>query len=173
MRIALIVALSDNRVIGRNNQMPWHLPEDLKYFKRVTMGKTILMGRKTFESIGRPLPGRTNVVITRQRTWQADGVRVVHSLSEGLELATSLSLIDANEEVIVIGGAQIYRETLPRAQRLYLTEVHAQIEGDTFFPEISDHEWRETGREDHQPEPANPYSHSFVVLDRVTNTTDR
>jgi len=168
MRIALIAALSANRVIGRDNQMPWHMPNDLKYFKRVTMGKPVIMGRKTFDSIGKPLPGRTNIVVTRQSEWQNSGVRVARSVTEALELA-SLSLIAGNEEVIVIGGAQIYRETLPLAQRLYLTELHAQIEGDAQFPAICENEWIETGREDHQADPANPYDHSFVVLDRVTS----
>lgn len=153
--------------------MPWHLPCDLKYFKRATLGKTILMGRKTFESIGRPLPDRTNIVITRSKDWRADGVRVVHSFSEGIDLAASLALIDGNEEVMVIGGAQIYREALPTAQRLYLTQVHARVEGDTFFPEIPDEEWREVGREDHRAEPTNPYDHSYIVLDRVTGDNDR
>lgn len=169
MRISLIVALADNRVIGRDNRMPWHLPDDLKYFKRMTMGKPILMGRRTFESIGKPLPGRTNIVITRQTDWRAEGVQVVHSLSEGIELATSLPLIDRNEEVMVIGGAQIYREALPKTQRLYLTEIHGEIEGDTFFPPVNGEEWMEVAREDHQARPASPYDHSFVVLDRVTS----
>jgi dihydrofolate reductase len=175
MRIAIIVAFADNRVIGRNKQMPWHLPADLKYFKRVTMGKTVLMGRKTFESIGKPLPGRTNIVITRQADWRADGVEVVHSLAEGIEFAAATlplsndPLNNGKEEVMVIGGAQIYREALPKAQRLYLTRIHARFEGDTFFPQIRGEEWREVGREDHQAEPANPYDHSFIVLDRVTS----
>lgn len=173
MRISLIVALADNGVIGRDNKMPWYLPDDLKYFKRTTMGKVILMGRRTFESIGKPLSGRTNIVITRQRAWRADGVKVVHGFSEGIELATSLSLIDRNEEVMVIGGAQIYREALPKAQRLYLTEVHGEFEGDTFFPPLRDKEWREVAREDHKAEPISPYNHSFVVLDRVTSPESR
>lgn len=168
MRISLIAALSDNRVIGRNNKMPWHLSNDLKYFKRMTMGKPILMGRKTFDSIGKPLPSRTNIVVTRQSDWQAPEVHVVHSVNEGIDLAQRLSLIDVSEEVMVIGGAQIYREVLPQAQRLYLTQIHAEFEGDAFFPQIRADEWKEVGREDHQTDPTNPYAHSFVVLDRVT-----
>lgn len=149
--------------------MPWRLPADLKYFKNVTMGRPIVMGRKTFESIGRPLPGRTNIVVTRQTDWRFDdGVEIAHTLPEALERARNLSLIDGNEEVMVIGGAQIYREVLPQAHRLYLTQIHAQIEGDAFFPEISREEWIEVGREDHQADPSNPYDHSFIVLDRVT-----
>ncbi|MCW8195737.1 type 3 dihydrofolate reductase [Proteobacteria bacterium 005FR1] len=170
MRISLIVALTDNRVIGRENKMPWHLPNDLKYFKRMTMGKPVVMGRKTFESIGKPLPGRTNVVITHQSGWRAEGVQVAHNVPEGLELATRLSLIDGSEEVMVIGGAQIYREVLPQAHRLYLTQIHTQIDGDAFFPEISEDEWQEVGREDHKADSANPHDHSFVVLDRVTSS---
>ncbi|MEX1032163.1 MAG: type 3 dihydrofolate reductase [Cellvibrionaceae bacterium] len=169
MRICLIAALSSNGVIGRDNQMPWHLPCDLKHFKRVTSGKPILMGRKTFESIGRPLPGRTNVVITHQNAWRAKGVEVVHGLAEGLALAESLPLNDSDEEVMVIGGAQIYREALSAAQRLYLTRVHARVEGDTYFPEIRDDEWREVSREEHKAEATNPYDHSFVVLDRIAS----
>jgi dihydrofolate reductase len=168
MRISLIAALSDNRIIGRDNKMPWHLPRDLKYFKHVTMGKPIVMGRKTFDSVGKPLPGRTNIVVTRQSAWQMHGVHVVHSLGEAMAFAQRLPLIDGNEEVMVIGGAQIYREVLPQAHRLYLTQIHAHFEGDAFFPEIREDEWKEVGREDHQADPTNPYDHSFIVLDRVT-----
>lgn len=167
MRLSLIVATANNRVIGRENKMPWHLPNDLKYFKRVTMGKTVIMGRKTYDSIGRPLPGRSNIVVTRQADWQPDGVKVVHSLAEGISYAESL-LRDA-EEVIVIGGAQIYRAALPQAQRLYLTEIHADFEGDTFFPEISPGEWREVDREMHFADSVNPHDHAFIVLDRVAS----
>lgn len=166
MRLSLIVATANNRVIGRENKMPWHLPNDLKYFKHVTMGKPIIMGRKTYDSIGRPLPGRSNIVVTRQTDWQPDGVNVVHSLAEGIACAESLPRDD--EEVIVIGGSQIYRAALPQAQRIYLTEIHADFDGDAFFPEISRDEWKEVGRDKHFADSANPYDHTFIVLDRVS-----
>ncbi|MBR9827908.1 MAG: dihydrofolate reductase [Oceanospirillales bacterium] len=166
MRLAMIVAQSLNRVIGIDNKLPWYLPEDLKYFKRVTLGKPIIMGRKTFESIGRPLPGRTNIIITRDPAWTHPGVRVVHSLDEGLALGESLALIDGVDEAVVIGGAEIYTLCLPQADRLYLTQVHAEIEGDAFFPELSPSEWQELAREDFQAIEPNPYDYSFIVLER-------
>ena len=125
-----MVAAARNGVIGRNNALPWHLPEDLRYFRRVTMGKPVVMGRKTFESIGKPLPGRTNIVITRNRAYSAEGIKVVRGLNEALNLAADIALIDGVEELVVIGGAEIYRTAIPRADRLYMTEVHAQVEGD-------------------------------------------
>ena len=120
IRLSIIVAAAKNLAIGKDNQLLWHLPEDLKYFKRVTMGKPIVMGRKTFESIGRPLPGRLNIVITRQSDWQHEGVKVVHSIEEALILAESQSFIDGSDEVMVIGGAEIYKAALPKAQRCLL-----------------------------------------------------
>ncbi len=162
----MIVAAAENGVIGRNNALPWHLPEDLRYFKRVTMGKPIVMGRKTFESIGRPLPGRTNIVVTRSPDWRAEGVRVVHSLEQALELAADIALIDGAEEVMVVGGADIYRTAIPRASRLYLTQVHATVEGDAFLPEIDWRQWREVSRQSFAAGGANPYDYSFVVFER-------
>ncbi len=165
MLLSLIVAAAENGVIGRNNALPWHLAEDLKHFKRLTMGKPILMGRKTFESIGRPLPGRTNIVITRNRDYQPDGVRVVDSLSAALDLAEAIALIDGADELMVIGGAQIYAEALPVAQRLYLTRVHAAVEGDAVLPQIDWSRWREVSRERCTAEPPNPYDYSFLVYE--------
>lgn len=167
MKLSLIVAAAENGVIGRDNKLPWHLPEDLKYFKRVTMGKPIVMGRKTFESIGRPLPGRTNIVITRNPDWQAEGVRALPTVEAALELAEEIALIDGAEELMVIGGAEIYRAALPLADRLYLTEVHAQVSGDALLPDIDWSCWRELGRERHAASDSNPYDYSFVVFDRV------
>lgn len=166
MNLAIIVAQAKNRVIGINNKLPWHLPEDLRYFKQVTMGKPIIMGRNTYESIGRPLPGRTNIVISRQPDYSPAGVKVVASLELAIELAESIALIDGAQEAMVIGGAQIYAQALDRADRLYLTEVDAEIEGDAWFPEFSRDKWAEVGREDFQAEGPNPYNYSFIVLDR-------
>lgn len=142
--LAMIVAQSSNRVIGINNQLPWHLPEDLKYFKSVTMGKPVIMGRKTYESIGRPLPGRKNIVITRQSSWQAEGVCAVNDLSAAIEMASDEAREKGVAEVMVIGGAQIYAEALPLAQRIYLTRVEVELEGDAFFPELPGDQWQET-----------------------------
>jgi dihydrofolate reductase len=166
MKLALIWAMSRNRVIGRNNALPWHLSEDLRYFKRVTMGKPIIMGRKTWESIGRPLPGRTNIVITRDQNFQAGGARVVHSLDDALRLAEHVGVIEGAEEVIVIGGAEIYALALPKAERLYLTQVHAEVEGDAWFPEFDLSQWQELSREEFKAEGPNPYPYSFIVLER-------
>lgn len=166
MRLALIWAMSQNRAIGRNNALPWYLPEDLKYFKQVTMGKPIIMGRKTWESIGRPLPGRTNIVITRDQTFTADGVKIVHSLDEAIRMAENICLINGCDEAVVIGGAEIYALALSRADRLYMTQVHAEVDGDAFFPTFDLESWQELGREDFQGSGANPYDYSFVVLER-------
>ncbi|WP_286240399.1 type 3 dihydrofolate reductase [Neptuniibacter halophilus] len=167
MKLAMIVAQAKNRVIGVNNKLPWHLPEDLRYFKQVTMGKPIIMGRNTYDSIGRPLPGRTNIVITRQDDYAPQGVKVVKSLEAALELAESVALIDGADEAMVIGGAQIYAQALEKADRLYLTEVDAEIEGDAWFPEFARAQWQEIGREDFAAQGPNPYNYSFIVLDRV------
>ena len=166
MKLAIIVAQARNRVIGVNNKLPWHLPEDLKYFKRVTMGKPVIMGRNTYESIGRPLPGRTNIVISRQADYKPEGVEVVSSLEAARELAESIGLINGIEEAMVIGGAQIYEQALSLAGRLYLTEVDAEIQGDAWFPEFAREDWKEVGRESFSAEGSNPYNYSFIVLDR-------
>ena len=165
--LAVIVAAAENGVIGRNNELPWHLPEDLRYFKRVTMGKPIVMGRKTFESIGRALPGRTNIVVTRQPDYIAEGVKVVASLDEALDLAEGIALIDGASELMVIGGAEIYKAALARAKRIYLTEVHADVEGDAWLPEIDWAQWQEVSRESWPTSQENPYSYSFVVFERM------
>ena len=164
--VALIVAMANNRVIGRNNALPWHLSEDLKYFKRVTLGKPVIMGRKTFESIGRPLPGRANIVVSRSG-FVAENVRVVTSLDEALQLADSIATIDGAEEVMVIGGAELYAHALPLAQRLYLTLVDAEVAGDAWFPDFDEAAWREVAREDHAPIEPNPYPYSFRILEKT------
>lgn len=167
MKLAIIVAQAKNRVIGINNKLPWHLPEDLRYFKQVTMAKPIIMGRNTYESIGRPLPGRTNIVISRQADYSPANVKVVSSLDAAIELAESICLIDGAEEAMVIGGAQIYAQALEKAERLYLTEVDAEIDGDAWFPDFDREQWQEIGREDFVAEGPNPYNYSFIVLDRI------
>ena len=159
--------MARNRTIGRNNALPWHLSEDLKYFKRVTVGKPIIMGRKTWDSIGRPLPGRTNIVITRDKNFSAEGARVVHSLDEALELAQSVCLIDGAEEAVVIGGAEIYSFAMEKADRLYMTQVHADVEGDAWFPEFNLGAWQELAREDFEASGPNPYDYSFIVLEKA------
>lgn len=172
MLLSVIVAQSQNRVIGINNKLPWYLPEDLKYFKQITQGKPIIMGRKTYESIGRPLPGRTNIVITRDGCYQAPGIKVVHTLDEALELAEQQALIDGSEEALVIGGSEIYALTLPQADRLYLTQVHAQVEGDAYFPALDEEQWQEILRQDFSADGPNPYDYSFIVYQRGDSFED-
>ncbi|MBO2557943.1 type 3 dihydrofolate reductase [Shewanella algae] len=141
MRIAMIAAMAHDRVIGKDNQMPWHLPEDLRHFKQMTLGKPVVMGRKTFESIGCPLPGRHNIVISRQSDYAPEGVTRVSSFKEAVEAAGNC------EELVVIGGGQLYREILPQADTLYLTEIDLQVEGDTRFPEWDDGSWQQIHEE--------------------------
>ncbi len=166
MKIVLIAAFDQNRVVGINNKLPWHLPEDLKYFKRTTTGKAVVMGRKTYDSIGRPLPNRTNIVITRNSDFSAPGVKVVNSLEAALELAEGVNFINGVDETMVIGGASIYQEALPKADRLYLTHVHAQVKGDAYFPSFDLSLWQEIAREDYKASESNPYDYSFVVYDK-------
>lgn len=170
--ISLIAALAENRTIGRDNALPWHLPNDLKYFRSVTIGKPVIMGRKTWASLGRALPGRTNIVITRQADFTpaaATGadVRVAGSLAEALALAGQIASAAGGNECVVIGGAEIYALALPFCDRLYLTEVHAQVDGDAFFPALDMTQWRESTRERFPAEGNNPYAYSFVVYERA------
>lgn len=160
MRISLIVALARNRVIGRDNQLPWRLSADLQHFKGLTMGKPIVMGRKTYESIGRPLPGRTNIVVTRDSSFSAAGCRVVHSIDEALVAAGGA------DEVMIMGGENLYSQLLPRADRLYLTEVQAEVSGDAWFPEFDQTQWQELERESHRADEKNEFDYDFVVLAR-------
>ena len=171
MRKALIVAMSRNRVIGRNNKLPWYLPGDLKYFKQATMGKPIIMGRKTWDSIGRPLPGRMNLVISRNPLWEAPaGTVAAESLQAALVKAQAQAEIEGGEEVMIIGGGQIYAEALPVVDRMYVTLVHDEVEGDAFFPEVNWEEWEEIGREDFSASDNNLHNYSFVVYQRSTTT---
>lgn len=167
MQLSLMAALAENRVIGRDNKLPWHLPNDLKYFKSVTLGKPVLMGRKTWESLGRPLPGRTNIVITRQPGYAPAGATVAVSLDDAIYLAEHAVRGTGIDECVVIGGAEIYAQALPRCDRLYLTEVHASVPGDAYFPEFDRARWREVKRERFGAEGANPYDYSFVVYERA------
>ncbi|MFT2111509.1 type 3 dihydrofolate reductase [Marinomonas sp. 2405UD68-3] len=166
--LSLIVAMSENRVIGINNALPWHLPNDLQYFKRITMGKPIVMGRKTFESIGRPLPGRRNIIISRQEGLHYDGVDCIQTVEGAVSLGESIAFVEGHEEIMVIGGAQIYQRALPIADRLYITHVHSDITGDAYFPEVDWSLFNEVAREDFLAEGPNPYNYSFVVYDRIS-----
>jgi dihydrofolate reductase len=159
--VTLVAAMDRNRLIGVDGRLPWHLPADLAHFKRVTVGKPVLMGRRTFESIGRPLPERHNIVVTRDRDFLAPGCTVVHSVEEGL------AAVGLAGEVMVIGGALLYAQCLARARRMHLTLVDAAFEGDVFFPHYERSEWREVDRQDHRPDERNPYPYSFVTLERV------
>ena len=166
-RLVLVAAVAENGVIGRDRGMPWHLPGDLKRFKAITLGKPILMGRRTYESIGRPLPGRSNIVLTRDRDFKVPGVRVVANITEALAIAGKEAERLNADEIAVIGGATLYAETLAHADRLYFTEVHASTEGTVRFPDFDRSEWREATREGPFREPGEPHSYSFVVLERT------
>lgn len=168
MKICLIAALAQNRVVGIDNQLPWHLPEDLKYFRLTTTGKTVIMGRKTYDSIGRPLPNRSNIVVSRNPDCKIENVQVVNSLPAALALAENISHINGVDEIMVIGGATLYEAALPVAQRLYLTLVHAAVAGDAYFPEVDFSQWQEVAREDFAASENNPYAYSFVVYDKKT-----
>jgi dihydrofolate reductase len=158
--ISLIVAMAQNGVIGRGNALPWHLPEDLKRFKALTMGKPVLMGRKTFESIGRPLPGRDNIVLTRDADWRADGVTVVRSVEQALRKAGD------SAEIVAIGGAEVYRLLMPFARCIYLTHVHADIPGDTYFPGFDPTQWVDAECTTRSADEKHAYALTFVTLER-------
>jgi dihydrofolate reductase len=158
--VSLIVAMAKNRVIGINNTLPWHLPADLKHFKALTMGHHMIMGRKTFESIGRPLPGRITVVVTRDADYSVPGVIVANSLE------AAISACGNDDEIFVIGGAELYRQAINLADRIYLTEIDADIQGDAHFAEFDSKLWQETERMEHVPDEKNAHSYHFVVYDR-------
>lgn len=166
--VAMIVAMSKNRVIGVDGKLPWHLPEDLKFFKRMTQAKPLVMGRKTYTSIGKPLPNRLNIVVTHNKEFAPDGVRVCHDLPAALALADQQATIDAAEEIMVMGGGEIYRQALPFAQRLYITEVDVEVEGDAAFPELAADEWREVQRVAGMPSDGKP-AYDFVVYERTAD----
>lgn len=161
-RIAIIVAAAENGVIGSRNQLPWRLPDDLKRFKALTLGKPVLMGRRTFESIGQPLPGRTNIVVTRRSDLAIEGCIVVGSLEAGLAAAAEAP------EIAVIGGAQIFEQALPRTDTIHLTRVHARVAGDVYFPALVPGEWHETETEYHPADDRHPHAFTFITLRRST-----
>lgn len=160
---SIMVARSDNRVIGKDNDLVWHMPADLRYFKETTTGHYVLMGRKTYESVDKPLPGRLNIIITRQPDYYRECCVVVHSLEEGFALAEK----NGQQEVFVLGGSEIYQLAMDQVDRIYLTEIKAKFEGDSYFPEIDDSKWREVKREEHEPDEQNPHPYAFVVLERM------
>jgi dihydrofolate reductase len=160
MKISLIVAMDRKGVIGKGGMLPWHLSSDLQHFKKITMGKPIIMGRRTHESIGRPLPGRENVVISRNKDYQAKDCTVLNSLECAYVKYKDL------DEIMIMGGAELYRQTIDKARRIYLTEVHAEQEGDTYFPKFDRESWEEIERHDFRADEKNEYDYSFVILER-------
>jgi len=160
MIVSIVVAISENHAIGKDNQLLWHLPKDLKHFKEITSGGTVIMGRKTYDSVGRPLPNRRNIIITRQQI-EITGCEVVNSLQAALDLCRG------TEEVFIVGGAEIYKQAMTLTDRIYLTIVHANIEGDTYFPEINADIWKETERADHEADEKNALPFSFITLERA------
>ncbi|MDD9876171.1 MAG: dihydrofolate reductase [Magnetovibrio sp.] len=167
IRVSLIVAMAGNRAIGLDGGMPWHISADLKYFKRVTMGAPVIMGRKTYEAIGAALPGRANIVVTRNEAFERADADVVHDLEAALRKARAIAEIEGGDEVFVIGGAEIYAQALAAADRLYVTEIDGTFPGDAFFPDLPAGQWREVSREDHPPESEEGPAFSFVVLARM------
>ncbi len=164
--VTLVLAVSENGVIGRGNALPWDLPDDLQHFKRVTMGCPVVMGRKTFDSVGRPLPGRTNIVLTRDLTWEHPGVVVVRDADAAIERAEQQALLDGAPALCVIGGAEIYRLFLPLADRIVLTEVHGEVSGDAFFDLALLGDWQETKRERFEGGERNSHDFSVVEFER-------
>lgn len=163
----MIVACAENRTIGLDGGMPWHLSGDLKFFKQITLGKPVVMGRKTHESIGGPLPGRANIVITRDQTYQSPGIDVVHSLEAAIKKAKAIATIDGVDEVMIIGGAEIYKQALDLTDRIYLTRIHENLPGDAHFPELIDDQWQQSWAKDMDAETPDGPSYQFCQLERV------
>ena len=169
-RIAYVVAMDDNRLIGRDNDLPWRLPDDMAWFRRQTLGKPCIMGRKTYDSLPprfRPLPGRLNIVVTRNVDYEAPGAIVVHSVEDALQAAGEV------EEIVIVGGAELFRRLMPIVDRLYLTEVHGAVEGDVFFPEYDRAQWRELYRQEHAADERHPYAFTWLILDRIRQPIDQ
>jgi len=167
--VTIVVAVADNGVIGLGNALPWELPDDLQHFKRTTMGRPIIMGRKTFESIGRPLPGRLNIILTRDAAWQAPGVSAANSMEQAIDIAGDQALIDGADSVMVIGGAEVYRQALPFTSRVFLTRVHGNIHGDAFFDLEQIASWRQLSRLEVSASERN--SHNFSVIELENTQT--
>ena len=165
--VSIVVAVADNGVIGRGNALPWDLPDDLQHFKRTTMGRPIIMGRKTYESIGRPLPGRLNIILTRDGAWQTPGVSVATSIEQAIDLAEGQALIDGADSVMVIGGAEVYRQALPFTSRVFLTRVHGNVDGDAFFDLDQIVSWRELSRIEVSAGGRNSHDFSVVELENT------
>ncbi len=165
-KVAMIAAMANNRIIGADNAMPWHLPADLRHFKQTTMGKPVVMGRKTYQSIGKALPGRPNIIISRDASFKPADATVVMSPEDALDMAVTLPTRD--EEIMVIGGGTIYDRFLPLAQRLYLTFINKEVSGDTAFPDyMQSGQWREVSKEQHHADENNPHDYQFVTLERI------
>lgn len=164
--LVIVVAVAENGVIGRDGGLPWRIPGDLKHFKNVTTGKPLVMGRKTFDSIGKPLPGRTNIVLTRDRNWKADGIVIGHSLDEVIALANATARESGANEIAIIGGSSLFAETLPSVAKIELTEVHARPDGDILFPDYDRDAFRETHREGPLQGPKDEFAYSVVTLER-------
>ena len=160
MIISIIVAIGNNRVIGTKNFLPWKLPADMKHFRELTIGKPIIMGQRTFESIGKPLAGRTNIILTKDINFRQQGCIIAHSIKEVMDK------VKGNEEVTIVGGASIYEQFLPLANRMYLTLIHHDFSGDAYFPEFDWDDWKETERIENQPDKENPYKYAFVTLEK-------
>lgn len=160
--ISFIVAADESNVIGKDNQLPWHLPGDMKYFKNQTWGMTVIMGRKSLESLGKPLQGRKNIVVTRNKNWKREGVEVAHSINEAIELAKQTG----TKEIFIIGGAEIFKEAMPVANRIYLTRIHHKFEGDVYFPAVSTNEWNLVKNKFCAADEKNQFSYTFEVWER-------
>jgi len=165
MKLAMIVAMAKNNVIGFENDMPWHLPADLKWFKKTTLGSPIIMGRKTYESIGKPLPGRLNIILSRDTDLEIEDCTVVNSLDDALKTAKHAD--NTKDEIFITGGAHLYNTFLADVDTLYLTLIDAELEGDTFFPDYTQYDWQEKQRSEHPADDKNPYSLTFLKLERV------
>lgn len=171
IRIALVVAVADNGVIGLDGRLPWHVSSEMKLFRRLTMGKPLIMGRKTFVSLPGPLDGRDMVVVTRNTAFTGEHAHVVHDMDAALALATDFARKRGADEIMVIGGAEIYRAVLEKAGRIYLSRIHLAPEGDTYFPALEDGGWREVSRRHHEAGPRDDADYSFVILDRRAGET--
>ncbi|MGK0270631.1 MAG: dihydrofolate reductase [Cocleimonas sp.] len=169
MKLAMIVAMAKNNVIGLNNDMPWHLPADLQWFKKTTLGSPIIMGRKTYESIGRPLPGRLNIILSRDTELEIDGCTVVNTLKDAIKIAEEANNASdkTRDEVFITGGAHLYNKFLADADTLYITQIDAELEGDTFFPDYTKYNWQEKQRIEHAADEQNSYPLTFLQLERL------